>query len=146
MMRYRQSDLGRLGEQAREQIRLATLAADMQARMQQPVPPASKFGNRRVEFDGHSFDSLAECNRYVDLKRLHRAGFISELIVHPVFRLEVAGVLVCRYEADFSFHGEDGGLTVEDVKSPVTAKHPVYRLKKRLMQACHGITITEILT
>jgi len=33
---------------------------------------------------------------------------------------------------------------IEDVKSPVTRKLPAYRLKKRLMLACHGITIVEV--
>jgi len=144
-MRYRQSDLARLGEPAREQIRLAALAAEMQARIQQPVPPASKFGNRRVEFDGHWFDSHAECRRYVDLKRLHRAGFITEMLVHPVFRLEIGGVLIARYIADFQYYDDQGRLVVEDTKSPATAKHPVYRLKKKLMRAIHGIDVREIL-
>jgi hypothetical protein len=31
-----------------------------------------------------------------------------------------------------------------DVKSDVTRKHPVYRIKKKLMKAVHGIDIREV--
>ena len=143
-MRYRPSDVGRLGECAREQIRLATLAADMQRTMQQPVPAQSKFGNKRVEFDGFWFDSKAEANHYAQLKQLHRGGVITELVVHPVFRLEISGFLICKYIADFEYH-RDGVRYVVDVKSEPTRKHPVYRLKKRLLFALHGIEITEVM-
>jgi len=36
------------------------------------------------------------------------------------------------------------GRVVEDVKSEFTRKDPVYRLKYKLMKACHGIDIREV--
>src|SRR3990172_3854168 len=52
-------------------------------------------------------------------------------------------VLIAKgYNPDFSYR--KSGLVVEDVKSPVTRKLPAYRLKKKLMLACYGITIVEI--
>lgn len=145
-MRYRPSDLARLGDHAREQIRLAQIAADFQRNLEAEAKQARrKYGNRPCELDGHRFDSQAEMHRYAELRRLHRAGIITELVVHPVYRLEVAGVLVCKYVADFSYHGEDGGLVVEDVKATPT-KTPGYRIKAKLLKALHGITIQEIMT
>jgi hypothetical protein len=55
------------------------------------------------------------------------------------FRLIVGGVLVCRYRADFVYV-ESGARVVEDVKGFRTV---VYKLKRRLMLACHGIEIKE---
>jgi hypothetical protein len=39
---------------------------------------------------------------------------------------------------------EGGGRVVEDVKSPVTRRLPVYRLKRRLLAALYGIVIREV--
>ena len=48
-----------------------------------------------------------------------------------------------RYVADFVYQ-EQGAQVVEDVKSVVTRKHPVYRLKKHLMKHVHGIEVREV--
>jgi hypothetical protein len=74
---------------------------------------------------------------------LERAGQISELKLQPVYRIEINGMLVCKYIGDFEYI-EDGHKVVEDVKSPITRKNPVYRLKNKLMQAVHGINIREV--
>ena len=55
----------------------------------------------------------------------------------------INGVKVCTYIADFTYE-ELGGVVVEDVKSEFTRKDPVYRLKNKLMKACHGIDIREV--
>lgn len=102
-----------------------------------------KYGNKRVQEDGFTFDSLAELRRYRELLLLLRAGAICTLRIHPRYRLIVNGVTVCAYTADFDYD-EDGALVVEDVKSPATCRNAVYRLKRRLMFACHGIVIREV--
>jgi hypothetical protein len=96
-----------------------------------------KYHNKRVTYDGHSFDSIIEAARYVELKLLEAAGDISCLEVHPSFDLGV-----CRYKADFRYN-ENSHSVVEDVKSAPT-RTAVYRLKKKLMKERHGITITEV--
>jgi hypothetical protein len=60
--------------------------------------------------------------------------------LQPRYRLEVCGVHVCDYVADFRY--EEGGATVvEDAKGFKTA---AYKLKKKLMKAIHNIEIREV--
>ena len=99
-----------------------------------------KYGNRRTEVDGITFDSAKEARRYQALKLLEAAGKISELKVHPHWFCVVNGVLVCKYVADFSYLDGERWFVCEDVKGIRT---PVYRLKRALMAACHGIIILE---
>jgi hypothetical protein len=54
------------------------------------------------------------------------------------------GKQVAYYKADFRYWDfKEKRTVIEDVKSPATAKNPVYRLKKKLVEAQYGITITE---
>ncbi len=99
----------------------------------------SKWRNVKVELDGHKFDSKKEAARYEELKTLLRSRKIRKLQMQVWYRLEVNGQLVCRYRADFVYE-EDGQTVVEDVKG---FKTPEYRLKAKLMLACHGIRIRE---
>lgn len=98
-----------------------------------------KFNATPVTIDGLYFDSTAEGARYCQLKLLQRAGAIRNLQVHREFNLVVDGVLICRYESDFTYT-ENGMFIVEDVKG---FKTEVYKIKKKLMLACHGIIVLE---
>ena len=100
----------------------------------------SKYGNRRVTVDGYTFDSQAEYARFRELRLLARSGKIQSLQVHPRFDLSVNGVRICRYYGDFGYM-RGSTYVVEDIKG---ARTQVYRIKRALMLACHGITITEI--
>lgn len=131
-----------------QRVRTARVGAESTAGVSEaPGPPQrAKYGNRKVSLDGYTFDSRAEGNRYVVLREKLRTGEIMDLEVHPSYRLDVNGQKVCRYEADFSYHDpETYAETVEDVKSPITRKNRDYRIKVKLMQACHGIRVQEIL-
>ena len=75
---------------------------------------------------------------------MQRAGLISDLELQPRFALVVNGIKVGTYVADFSYVDKERGHVVEDVKSPATRTN-VFLLKKRLMLACHGIDVSEIL-
>ena len=53
-------------------------------------------------------------------------------------------VRVATYIADFSYYDvETRSVVVEDVKSKAT-RTALYRLKKKLIEAQHDITITEV--
>lgn len=103
----------------------------------------NKYRNKKVTVNGIKFDSIKESRRYFDLTMLERAGEISQLELQPKYYLSINGVKVCSYTADFKYRDKSGALVVEDVKSPATAKNPVYRLKKKLMFAIYGIEIQE---
>ncbi len=104
----------------------------------------SKYRNKKIEVDGITFDSLREAKYYQDFKLLERAGEISRLEVHPKFPLMVNGVKIGRYEADFAFQERDGRKRIIDVKSPVSAKLPVFRLKKKILEAMNPAIEVEV--
>lgn len=102
----------------------------------------SKYGNRKVTVDGIRFDSMAEGQRYWDLRQLERSGEITELELQPAFPLLVQSVKIATYVADFRYRDNGGRLVVEDVKSDVTRKNRAYRLKVKHLKAQYGIYIT----
>ena len=103
-----------------------------------------KYLAKKTTIEGITFDSLTEAARWRELRLLEKCGEIVDLAVHPKYPIVVNGQKICNYIADFQYNDKDGRRVVEDVKSPVTRKLPAYRLKKKLMQAVHGITIVEI--
>lgn len=103
------------------------------------VAKRPKYGNRITEVDGIAFDSRAEARRYGELKLLERGGAIGGLRVQVPYPVVVNGIRICKYIADFVYV-EAGAEIVEDVKGYRTA---VYRLKKRLVEACYGLKVKE---
>ena len=120
------------------------LIAMSNANANQPLPvrkvAKSKYRAVPVDVNGKNFDSKAEAERYAVLEIMQRTGAIRDLRQHPVYKIVVNDVLICKYEGD-SVYVENGELVVEDVKG---MKTPVYRLKKKLMLAVWGIKIREI--
>lgn len=95
----------------------------------------TKYGNKRTEADGYQFDSLAECQRYHELRLCQQAGQITDLAVHPRFVLQAAftrydgrQVRAITYIGDFSYC-ERGRRVVEDTKGFSTQ---AFRLKQKL--------------
>lgn len=101
----------------------------------------SKYRNVKVKSDDGVFDSKKEYARWGTLKLLEKAKIISNLKRQVPFQIEVCGVKVCKYEADFVYTDERNQVVVEDAKG---MKTPVYNLKKKLMKAVHNISIKEV--
>jgi hypothetical protein len=99
----------------------------------------SKFGAKKTVRDGILFHSKREADRYVDLQLLQRSGIITGLELQVKFSLDVNGVHIANYFADFRYR-EKGKTVVEDSKGFRT---DVYGIKKKLMKACYGIEILE---
>lgn len=104
-------------------------------------PKRGKYGAVPTTVNGIRFASKAEAARYQTLIVAERAGEISDLKLQTSWPLVVGGVKVATYRADFEYLDADVRRVVEDVKGVST---PVYKLKKRLMLALHGIEIREI--
>lgn len=105
-------------------------------------PKRHKYGVKRTERGGIVFDSLKEANRFSELKLLERGGVIKDLELQPRYDVVINGHKICWYQADFRYFDlEKGVQVVEDVKG---MKTPVYRLKKKLVEALYPITITEV--
>jgi hypothetical protein len=134
-MRWTEDDLLNFQNRVQRPTKIVT-----SAKANQPT----KYGNVRVtDSDGLTHASRKEYRRWCELELRERAGEISNLRRQPVFDLIVNGVLVCRYVADAAYD-EGGAVVVEDTKSEATRKNRAYRIKAKLMQACHNIQIREV--
>lgn len=100
----------------------------------------NKYSAVKTEIDGVVFASKKEARRYQELKLLQKAKKIHMLELQPKFPIVINKVKVCTYIADFEYM-ENGFRIIEDVKG---MKTPVYRLKKKLVQAVYGIEVKEI--
>ena len=125
----------------------------------------NKYKAVKTTIDGITFDSKREAKRYTELKLLEKAGHITHLELQPEYQITINGAKICKYKADFRYFtvrqenreqytnskgewqtptitGDKEGQIVEDVKG---FKTPIYRLKKRLVEACYpGTLIKEV--
>lgn len=95
----------------------------------------SKFRNVRTQ----GYDSKKEYYRSVQLKLLQKQGLIKGLQEQVSYPIVINGIKICSYIADFKYI-ENGKEIVEDCKGFLT---PIYKLKKKLMEAVWGIEILE---
>ena len=108
---------------------------------------ASKYGNVRCQIDGISFDSLAEGNRYSELRLLEKAGIIRLLCPSPALpkkeRFKLTAGLA--YTPDFTYY-EDGRRVAEDVKGGKATMTQAARMRVKLFRECYPdieLRITE---
>ena len=128
-----------------ESIKTSAVADLNRHLFEQPKVKKSKYGNRKTEYNGIQFDSQKECSRYKQLLLQQKAGHIAFLELQVRFDLTANGEKIGVYISDFTYIlTETGEKVVEDVKSEMTRKLPVYRLKKKLMAACYNIEIKEV--
>ncbi len=114
----------------------------------------SAFRSSPTLIDDIWFASKDEALRYRELKQQVRDGLIRDLETQPKYVIEVNGVLICRYTADFRYVVvKDARMVVEDVKSKRvdkygdkhgTAMARDWPLRKKLMKAVHGIDVLEV--
>ena len=120
----------------------------------------SKYGSKKVTYDGMEFDSKKEMYRYIRLKSMQEEGLISDLRMQVPFEIipavyeeetvqlktKVKTVTKCvqraaYYVADFVYKDKDGNMVVEDVKGSSNILTSEFRLKMKLMRYVHGIQI-----
>ena len=109
-----------------------------------------KYGNSKVEYQGMSFDSKREMQRYIVLKEAEERGLISDLRTQVVFELvpsiteEYVKHLKTKdkietrvaqrailYKADFVYQ-KDGKEVIEDVKVAKGLIPKEFTLKEKL--------------
>lgn len=98
-----------------------------------------KFGAVPKVVNGIWFASTAEANYYLKILPLEKIGVKIDRQV--VYKLEVNGIPVTTYRADFVLTWPNGKQEVHDVKGYKTDE---YKIKRQLMLAIHGIDILEI--
>jgi hypothetical protein len=96
-----------------------------------------KFNAKRSEYSGIKFASKKELKRYQELELLQKYGevlfFLRQIPIHLP-----AGT---KYVLDYQVFWSNGEVTFEDVKGMRT---PMYKLKKKQVEALYPITIKEI--
>lgn len=113
------------------------------------LKPVSKYRAVKTTVDGVTFDSRKEANRYCELKLLEKAGEIARLELQPRYDLDVIGGVVKdvrftigTYRGDFKYLDKRTTTwVIEDVKG---FKTPLYRWKKKHVEAQYGIQIREL--
>jgi len=114
----------------------------------------NKYHNTKVIYNGIKFDSIKERNRFLILEAAQKKGFISELELQKKFELQESFYdndgkkqRAIHYIADFFYYDNKLKCYVaEDVKSKITQKDKVYRLKSKIfMYQYPNIKFKEVL-
>lgn len=110
---------------------------------------SSKYRNVKVEHEGMKFDSKHELQCWKNLKLREKAGEIYDLERQVPFSLEVNGIKIGRFTADFYWKQKVDECSYErfvaDAKSPATRKETAYRLRKKLFEAIYApLVIREL--
>jgi len=100
----------------------------------------NKYGAESSWIDGIRFASKAEAKYYQMLKYRERLGEVTDVrLQEPFTVLGPKGQVVCVYRADFVFwDASESRQRVIDVKGMQT---PLFKLKKKLVEAFLGITV-----
>ena len=95
----------------------------------------TKYGAKKTEVDGISFDSKLEARYYLHLKEKKQNGDIRHFTLQPSYLLQEAfkddtgqSIRKIEYITDFLVTHNDGRLEVVDVKGMETSD---FRIKKR---------------
>lgn len=111
-----------------------------------------KYKAKPTTVDGIRFASQKEAKRYGELKLQEKVGAIVGLELQPRFPLSVVSngegrepagfaAQIGVYVADFRYITGREGVVVEDVKG---FKTPLYRWKKKHVEAQYGIQVREL--
>ncbi len=109
----------------------------------------SKYGNKKTELYGITFDSQREASRWLALKALERGGYITDLKRQVPIEL-VTGIRLpgstrkrpaIRLVVDFVYRDNKNQLIYEDSKGMETQ---VSKIKRHLAKALHGIEVKTV--
>ncbi|WP_445429252.1 DUF1064 domain-containing protein [Bacillus atrophaeus] len=95
--------------------------------------PANKYGARKTQVDGITFDSRAEAKYYEQLKWLKVSKQIKDFKLQPRFLLQEAfkkngkTFRKIEYIADFEVHNLDGSIEIIDIKGVETKEFAIKR-------------------
>ena len=103
-----------------------------------------KYKNIKTIINGITFDSKKEAGYYGILRLKEKAKIIDRFEIQVKYDLVVNNIKIGFYKADFVTYNNGKAVEVIDVKSEMTKKLPVYRLKKKLIKAIYNIDIVEI--
>mgnify|MGYP002624126888 CR=1 FL=1 len=97
----------------------------------------SKYGAKKTNVDGHTFDSQKEAEFYNELKLRLKAGDIAGFCLQPIFVLAPN----LKYKADFIIFNNNGSTEIIDVKGFKTKE---YIAKKKVFEDKYKLKIKEV--
>ena len=104
----------------------------------------NKYKSVKTKYNGITFHSKKEAEYAKLLDMLKKASDLENRVVSYAIQVPydiyINDQKICRYLADFKVKYADGRTEVVDVKGFRT---PIYKLKKKLVEAQHGIEIIE---
>lgn len=101
------------------------------------APRPSKYGNKKVVINGHTFASTKEGNYYLYLLSEQQADRVTMFLMQVPIAL-TGGV---KYIIDFVVFKADGTVEWIDVKG---CKTPMYLLKKKQVEESYPFEILEV--
>lgn len=117
------------------------------------VIAVSKYKNKKITYEGLTFDSRKEWLRYLQLKAMWQQGKIRNLELQKEFVLVPAQYIngkcaerAIKYVADFYYYDMEKKESVcEDVKGYRDgAAYRIFVIKRKLMLREHGIKVIEV--
>lgn len=105
----------------------------------------SKFNNQWVLVDGIEFQSKLEAKYYGKYKILKKAKKIKNFRRQVRYVLEVNGVVITDYIADYVLEHFNGSEEVIDCKGEATAHLPLFVIKRKLMKALFNIEVRVVM-
>jgi hypothetical protein len=105
----------------------------------------TKYRARKVTVDGMTFDSQGEHRKWCELRLLEKTGAIRNLERQVRIPLNVNGKKICAVVIDFAWFEGDRRIWA-DFKSEYTRKLPVWRIKKKLIEALYPVVQLRELT
>jgi len=109
----------------------------------------NKFGAQKTEYAGEAYDSKAEADFAAELDLLKAARNPKERVERwerqVKYEVKVNGKKICDYFLDFRVWYTSGVIRNYDVKGyKGGAAYQLFRIKKKLVEATHGIYIDEV--
>lgn len=108
-------------------------------------PKASKMRNQPTPYNGRTYQSKKEATRAKELDWMVHLGEIQAWEAQVPFKLEINSILITTYVLDFLITHKDGSKSYEDCKGQRSGvPYQLFKLKKHLMKALHGIEVKEV--
>ena len=129
-------------------------------RAMEPIPTQNEMGmgggkipHQKFKVGDLEFDSMAEHDRYIELKVMQKAGRITDLECHPSYEIlpkqetppGKQNFRAVVYTPDFRYRKADGTEVVEEVKSEYTRKEKDYIIRRKLILYTLGIYVEEVI-
>lgn len=105
-----------------------------------PVPSKKrKYGNKKVQFDGYRFDSIAEKDYYILHRKDKNMKMQVPFVLTETMKFDGKTIRKMTYTPDFVFYNDDGTIKkVVDVKGFAT---DTFKVKAKVFMAKYNIPL-----